>query len=143
DAEQALSLLRLGVAEYLNRPIDVGRLGYLIDVLTLAVRRGPVRAESETPAPLGLSTIPGEESFLFVPGGRMSSLVDQVRRIAPQDTTILLGGETGTGKTRLAGVIHRLSPRRDRPFLTINCGALSASLIESEMFGHVKGAFTS
>jgi two-component system response regulator AtoC len=55
----------------------------------------------------------------------------------------MLGGETGTGKSRLAGVIHRLSPRRNRPFLTINCGALSASLIESEMFGHVKGAFTS
>jgi transcriptional regulator with PAS, ATPase and Fis domain len=72
----------------------------------------------------------------------MGQLVEQIRRIAPQDTTILLGGETGTGKTRLAGVIHRLSPRRDKPFLTINCGALSASLIESEMFGHVKGAFT-
>ena len=55
----------------------------------------------------------------------------------------MLGGETGTGKSRLAGVIHRLSPRRNRPFLTINCAVLSASLIESEMFGHVKGAFTS
>jgi DNA-binding NtrC family response regulator len=73
----------------------------------------------------------------------MSQLVEQIRRIAPQETTIMLGGETGTGKTLLAGVIHRLSPRRNRPFLTINCGALSASLIESEMFGHVKGAFTS
>ncbi len=72
----------------------------------------------------------------------MDRLLDQVCRIAPQDTTILLGGETGTGKTRLAGAIHRLSPRRDRPFLTINCGALSTNLIESEMFGHVKGAFT-
>jgi DNA-binding NtrC family response regulator len=72
----------------------------------------------------------------------MSQLVEQIRRIAPQETTIMLGGETGTGKSRLAGVIHRLSPRRNRPFLTINCAALSANLIESEMFGHVKGAFT-
>ena len=68
--------------------------------------------------------------------------MEQVRRVATQDTTILLGGETGTGKTRLARHIHELSPRRDLPFLVINCGALSASLIESEMFGHVKGAFT-
>jgi DNA-binding NtrC family response regulator len=72
----------------------------------------------------------------------MERTIEQIRRIAPLDTTILLGGETGTGKTRLAGVIHQLSPRRDKPFLSINCGALSANLIESEMFGHVRGAFT-
>src|SRR5262249_10904242 len=59
-----------------------------------------------------------------------------------QDTTILLGGETGTGKTSLARVIHDLSPRREHPFLVVNCGSLSANLIESELFGHVKGAFT-
>jgi DNA-binding NtrC family response regulator len=69
-------------------------------------------------------------------------MVEQIRRIAPLETTVMLGGETGTGKTHLAGVIHRLSPRRSEPFLTINCGALAANLIESEMFGHVKGAFT-
>ena len=69
-------------------------------------------------------------------------MMEQLHRIAPQESTILLGGETGTGKTRLAGLIHQLSRRRDRPFVTINCGALSATLIESEMFGHVKGAFT-
>jgi DNA-binding NtrC family response regulator len=69
-------------------------------------------------------------------------MVEQIRRIAPLETTVMLGGETGTGKTHLAGVIHRLSPRRGEPFLTINCGALAANLIESEMFGHVKGAFT-
>jgi transcriptional regulator with PAS, ATPase and Fis domain len=68
--------------------------------------------------------------------------MDKIRRIAPRDTTILLGGETGTGKSRLAGLIHHLSPRRGDPFLTVNCGALSANLIESEMFGHQKGAFT-
>jgi transcriptional regulator with PAS, ATPase and Fis domain len=67
---------------------------------------------------------------------------DQVRRVAAQETTLLLTGETGTGKTRLARLIHELSPRRTKPFLVIDCGALAASLIESEMFGHVRGAFT-
>jgi DNA-binding NtrC family response regulator len=68
--------------------------------------------------------------------------MEQVRRVAPQDTTVLLGGETGTGKTSLARVMHELSPRRARPFLVVNCGSLSANLIESELLGHVKGAFT-
>jgi transcriptional regulator with PAS, ATPase and Fis domain len=62
--------------------------------------------------------------------------------VAPQETTLLLVGETGTGKTRLARLVHELSPRREEPFLVIDCGALATSLIESEMFGHVKGAFT-
>ena len=143
-AQQALTLLRLGVAEYLSRPLDLGRLNYLVDVLTLGPRHGVARHEPvPAPAPEPAPVIDGDESFLFIPTGRMSQLVEQIRRIAPQETTIMLGGETGTGKSRLAGVIHRLSPRRNRPFLTINCAALSANLIESEMFGHVKGAFTS
>jgi transcriptional regulator with PAS, ATPase and Fis domain len=75
-------------------------------------------------------------------GPELARLRDQIRRVAPQDTTILLTGETGTGKTRLARYIHEHSPRREEPFLILDCGALSASLIESEMFGHVKGAFT-
>ena len=66
----------------------------------------------------------------------------QVRRVVSQDTTVLLTGETGTGKTLLARHIHQLSPRRSAPFLIVDCSALSASLIESEMFGHIKGAFT-
>jgi len=72
----------------------------------------------------------------------MGRLMEQVQRVAPQQTTILLGGETGTGKTRLARLIHEISPRRDQPFLVVNCAALPAELMESEMFGHVKGAFT-
>jgi two-component system response regulator HydG len=69
-------------------------------------------------------------------------IMEQVRRVVSRDTTLLLTGETGTGKTRLARFIHELSPRREEPFLVVDCGALSASLIESEMFGHAKGAFT-
>ncbi|MBV8127255.1 MAG: sigma-54-dependent Fis family transcriptional regulator [Planctomycetaceae bacterium] len=140
-AKQALALHRLGVTDYLSRPLDLGRLGYLIDILTLARRLGAARPESVAPNPQPqLAVIPGDESFFFL--GRMGEMIEQIRRIAPQDTTILLGGETGSGKTRLAGVIHRLSPRRDKPLLTVNCGALAANLIESEMFGHVRGAFT-
>jgi DNA-binding NtrC family response regulator len=83
-----------------------------------------------------------EPPFYFLPAGRMGRAIEQIKRIAPLDTTIMICGETGTGKTHMAGVIHRLSPRRDQPFLTINCGALAANLIESEMFGHARGAFT-
>jgi DNA-binding NtrC family response regulator len=72
----------------------------------------------------------------------MEEFREQVVRVAPQETTILLTGETGTGKTRLARLIHSLSRRRDAPFQVVDCGALSPSLIESEMFGHVRGAFT-
>jgi two-component system, NtrC family, response regulator HydG len=72
----------------------------------------------------------------------LAQLREQVLRVAPQNTTILLTGGTGTGKTRLARLIHQMSPRRDEPFLVVDCGALAASLIESEMFGHARGAFT-
>jgi two-component system response regulator HydG len=82
------------------------------------------------------------ESFICDPAGTLGQLIEQVRRVAPQDMTILLGGETGTGKTRLARLIHNLSPRREAPFVTVNCGSLSRTLMESELFGHVRGAFT-
>jgi DNA-binding NtrC family response regulator len=67
---------------------------------------------------------------------------EQLSRVIPLDTTLLLTGETGTGKTRLARLIHERSPRQSEPFQVVDCGAVSANLIESEMFGHVRGAFT-
>jgi two-component system response regulator HydG len=85
---------------------------------------------------------PREVELLSGGGHAMGLLAEMVRRVAAMSSTILLSGETGTGKTRMARLIHDLSPRRGQPFLVVNCGALSASLIESEMFGHVRGAFT-
>ena len=72
----------------------------------------------------------------------MSQFMKQIEKVAGQDTTILLTGETGTGKTCLARQFHQLSPRRAEPFMVVNCGVLSANVIESEIFGHVRGSFT-
>jgi two-component system, NtrC family, response regulator HydG len=72
----------------------------------------------------------------------MAEMKEQVLRVSVQETKLLLTGETGTGKTRLGRLVHEMSPRRDEPFLILDCGALSPSLVHSELFGHVKGAFT-
>lgn len=141
--EQALIFSRLGVAECMIRPLDLNRLKYLIDVLTIHTRYGiPPRPQVTGPDLGEVGTLGEDRPFVFLMGDRMGRTIEQIKRIAPTETTVMIGGETGTGKTHLAGVIHSLSPRRDQPFLTINCGALAANLIESEMFGHARGSFT-
>ena len=72
----------------------------------------------------------------------MAKTVDLARRVAPYDTTVLLRGETGVGKERVARLIHQLSARRDKPFFAVNCGAVQETLLESELFGHARGAYT-
>jgi two-component system, NtrC family, response regulator HydG len=127
DADQAWSLTRLGATDYLSLPLDRERLASFISPLAMQVQ--PANPGSAIPERVEL-------------GKGMDVMMEQVRLVASQNTTIMLGGETGTGKTRLARLIHECSPRRAEPFLVINCGALVTELIESEMFGHVKGAFT-
>jgi two-component system response regulator HydG len=149
DPEHALKLLRIGAADHLCRPLDLSRLTYLIEVLTLRARlylpavAAVERSRSDATPGKG----PGQGQVRADPAAGSGAasrrrIMEQIHRVAALDTTILLGGETGTGKSRLARSIHELSPRRDLPFLVVNCGALSAPLIESELFGHVKGAFT-
>jgi DNA-binding NtrC family response regulator len=138
-AEQGLALLRQGAAEYLERPLNLHRLAYLLDALTVRACHRPIGADEEPQASARTSP---DKDFHYSPSEAMGRVMDLVRRVAPVGTNVLLLGETGTGKTRLARIIHDLSPRRDQPFLVVNCAALSANLIESEMFGHVKGAFT-
>jgi len=83
-------------------------------------------------------------AFEAIVGGApaMKRVIELITKVAPTDSTVLLLGESGTGKEILAHAVHRLSARRDRPFIAINCAALPETLLESEMFGHVKGSFT-
>ncbi len=122
-------LLQAGAADCLDLPLDPTRLAHLADALTMRAR---------LPAAGGPAAPPVDDGCDAGLGG----LMGQVRRVAGQETTLLFTGETGTGKTRLARLVHELSPRRAEPFLVVDCGALSASLVESELFGHAKGAFT-
>jgi DNA-binding NtrC family response regulator len=137
DDNRARALARAGAADYLALPMDLGKLAFLLDVLTRRWRhRPPSLANLQSSQPPELLALLQEASV------GMSSILDTVRRVARQEATVLLTGETGTGKTHLARLIHNLSPRRDESFLVVDCGSLSANLIESELFGHVKGSFT-
>lgn len=140
QAEPVQALLRLGAADYLELPLDPHRLTRLLKVFTGPARAEPHQAKRDTKPP-SAPTLVGLNQFLDA-CATVKHLTDEIFRVAPQETTILLTGETGTGKTQLARLIHTLSPRRHEPFQVVNFGAIPPSLIESEMFGHVKGAFT-
>jgi PAS domain S-box-containing protein len=99
----------------------------------LAAENAYLRAEIRTDRQFG--EIVGQSEPLL-------AVLDQVRRVAPTKSTVLVQGESGTGKEAIARAVHDLSPRREHPLIKVNCGAISPSLIESELFGHEKGAFT-
>lgn len=137
DALTAARFREYGAVECFARPVDLSLLTGLLD----SVSR-PTRRETTSPPKSSVQRVGSHIEILYLPTTVIGKIFDQVRTVAPQDTTVLLTGETGTGKTRLARIIHELSPRRDEPFVVVDCGSLSGSLIESEVFGHVKGAFT-
>jgi two-component system response regulator AtoC len=99
------------------------------------LRRENLRLRSELRGDVGADAILGASEAV-------QALLRQVRKVAPQKTTVLLTGESGTGKELVARALHDLSPRAAAPFVAVNCGAIPAELLESELFGHARGAFT-
>lgn len=102
----------------------------------LAQQDSPGGHAAEEPAPVRL------DSALLYNSASMTDVMEHVRLVAPTDATVLITGESGTGKELISQEIHRLSDRRDKPFVIVDCGAIVGTLIESELFGHTKGAFT-
>ena len=143
-ASEARDSILFGAIDYLPRPLDLNQIAFLTDMQVLRVLRRSGLSGVKKPARKDqqLRALGAGEAFLYESGSVGQRVADMIRRVAPSSSTVVLGGETGSGKSRVARLIHELSQRQKKPFLAVNCGALSASLIESEMFGHAKGAFT-
>jgi DNA-binding NtrC family response regulator len=137
SVDTAVQALRQGVSDYLTKPLDIQRLK---TVLTNVLRAHALREEVGT-LRAELRKL-GRFGSLVGASPAMQKVYDAIARVAPTDATVLLTGESGTGKELVAETLHALSRRRQAPFLPLNCGAISPTLIESELFGHERGSFT-
>jgi two-component system response regulator HydG len=135
--DSAVEAIKLGAREYLTKPFDFDRLReILIEIRVELERRAQVVAlENEVARQLEFCGMMGRSPV-------MQDLFRLIQRLAPHAKVVLIGGETGTGKELAARAFHHIGPRRDRPFVTVNCSAVVDTLFESELFGHARGAFT-
>ena len=135
--ETAVEAMRLGAFDFITKPID-------LDLIRQQVRKARehhalLRENRRLRNQLANA---GEVSGIIGNCSSMQSLLHQIRQVAATDATVMIQGESGTGKELVAKAVHEYSPRRQREMITINCGAIPENLLESELFGHEKGAFT-
>ncbi len=137
SVEYAVEAMRQGAFNYLQKPLDLKQLRTIVEKAAESSRLRRVNRELK-------QRLDEKFGFAGVLGNspQMLAVIERLKRIAPTDATVLIQGETGTGKELFAQSIHQNSPRKNKPFVALNCAALSESILESELFGHIKGAFT-
>jgi DNA-binding NtrC family response regulator len=136
DVESAVQALRLGASDYLTKPLDIGRLKNILANVA-SVQPTPTLATPQEQQQEG-----DRLGLLLGASQPMQAVYEMLTRVAPTDASVFLIGESGTGKDLAAQTLHLLSKRSKAPFMPLNCGAISPTLIESELFGHERGSFT-
>ena len=131
DLDSAVAAYRGGAFEYLPKPFDID---HALDLVRRAAHQGVAAAESDT-EPQAIPEILGQAPA-------MQQVFRAIGRLSRSSMTVLITGESGTGKELVARALHRHSPRSDKPFIALNTSAFTADLLESELFGHERGAFT-
>jgi len=137
--ESAVEAMRMGAYDYIPKPIDPVRLR---TILQNANRQREADSDAELQATRRQSRDTGTLGPLVGSSSRMKAIFQMIERVAPSNVSVLVTGESGTGKELVARALHDLSSRRLKPFVAVNCAAIPETLIESEIFGHEKGAFT-
>src|SRR5689334_1640707 len=135
--DEAVQAMKDGAHDFLQKPVDSNHLLLLVEraLEQVRLRTENILLREEWSRRYGFPRIVGESEAI-------KRSVAETQRVATTDTTVLLLGESGTGKELFARAVHHLSPRREKPFVAINCAAIPETLIESELFGHERGAFT-
>jgi two-component system response regulator HydG len=135
--DTAIAAIRAGAYDFITKPVKVDALAIAVERALghLFLKREVTRLRKQSASDTPIDGIAGSSPAI-------RETIEMIRRVSDSDATVLVTGESGTGKELVARALHNLSPRHDQPFVAVNCAAMPAPLLESELFGHVRGAFT-